>query len=94
MRPLTAINGILLGSCVAISVSLAAVAVIFLFLGDDYPRVQSEFNALVTSLLIFLGMTAISAASFYTLLINHRYRLIAQAALWGGVVATTLYYLP
>ena len=94
MRPLTAINGILLGSCVAISVSLAAVLVIFLFLGDDYPRVQNEFNALVTSLLIFLGMTAISAASFYTLLVNHRYRLIAQAALWGGVVATTLYYLP
>lgn len=94
MRPLTAINGILLGSCVAISVSLAAVLVIFLFLGDDYPRVQNEFNALVTSLLIFLAMTAISASSFYTLLINHKYRLIAQAALWGGVVATTLYYLP
>lgn len=94
MRPLTAINGILLGSCVAISVSLAAVLVIFLFLGDDYPRVQNEFNALVTSLLIFVGMTAISASSFYMLLINHKYRLIAQAALWGGVVATTLYYLP
>lgn len=94
MRPLTVINGILLGSCLAISVSLAAVLVIFLFLGDDYPRLQSEFNALVTSLLIFFGMTAISAASFYALLINHRYRLIAQAALWGGVVATTLYYLP
>ena len=79
MRPLTAINGILLGSCVAITVSLAAVLVVFLILGDDYPRLQTEFNALVASLLIFLGMTAISAASFYTLLINHKWRHIAQA---------------
>ena len=94
MRPLTAINGILLGSCVAIIVSLTAVLVVFLILGDDYPRLQTEFNALVASLLIFLGMTAISAASFYTLLINHKWRHIAQAVLWGGVVATTLYYLP
>ena len=94
MRPLTAINGILLGSCVAITVSLAAVLVVFLILGDDYPRVQNEFDALMASLLIFIGMTAISAASFYTLLINHKFRLVAQVALWGGVVATTLYFLP
>ena len=94
MRPLTAINGILLGSCGAITLSLAAVLVVFLVLGDDYPRLQNEFDALVTSLLIFLSMTAISAASFYTLLINHKFRLVAQAALWGGLAATTLYYLP
>mgnify|MGYP001031587017 CR=1 FL=1 len=94
MRPLTAVTGILLGSCVAITVSLAAVLVVFLVLGDDYPRLQSEFDALVSSLLIFLVMTAISAASFYTLVINHKARYIAQAALWGGLAATALYYLP
>ena len=74
MRPLTAVTGILLGSCVAITVSLAAVLVVFLVLGDDYPRLQSEFDALVSSLLIFLVMTVISAASFYTLVINHKAR--------------------
>ena len=94
MRPLTAINGILLGSCVAITISLAAVLVVFLVLGDEYPRLQSEFDALVSSVLIFLVMTAISATSFYTLIINHKARYIAQAALWGGLLATTLYYLP
>ena len=78
----------------AITVSLAAVLVVFLVLGDDYPRVQSEFDALLASVLIFLGMTAISGVSFYTLLINHKTRFIAQAALWGGLAATTLYYLP
>ena len=94
MRPLTAVTGILLGSCVAITISLAAVLVVFLVLGDEYPRLQSEFDALVSSVLIFLVMTAISATSFYTLIINHKARYIAQAALWGGLLATTLYYLP
>lgn len=94
MRPLTVITGILLGSCLAITVSLAAVLVVFLILGDEYPRVQTEFDSLVSSFLIFLGMTAISAGSFYTLLINHAARFVAQAAMWAGLAATTWYYLP
>jgi hypothetical protein len=43
---------------------------------------------------IFLGMTIISAGSFYSLVINHRARLWAQALMWGGLAATTLYYWP
>jgi len=94
MRPLTVITGILLGSCLAITVSLAAVLVVFLVLGDDYPRVQHEFGPLLSSVLIFLGMTIISAASFYALLINHWARLWSQLLLWGGVAATSWYYMP
>lgn len=94
MRPLTVITGILLGSCLAITISLAAVLFVFLIIGDDYERVQREFDALVSSVLIFLGMTAICAASFYTLLINHAVRFVAQAAMWAGLAATTWYYLP
>src|SRR5690606_27629872 len=40
MRPLTVITGIVLGSCVSISVSLGAVLFIFLVLGDEYPRLD------------------------------------------------------
>ncbi|MEJ2129006.1 MAG: hypothetical protein P8X81_09170 [Woeseiaceae bacterium] len=94
MRPLTVITGILLGSCLAITVSLAAVLVVFLILGDDYPRVQYEFDSLVSSVAIFLGMTIVCAASFYTLLINHRARYLAQGLMWAGFAATTWYYLP
>ena len=94
MRPLTVLTGILLGSCLAITVSLAAVLFVFLVLGEDYPRVQHEFVPLVRSTLIFFGMTAISGASFYSLLIEHRARFWLIALMLTGLAATGLYYLP
>jgi hypothetical protein len=94
MRPLTMITGILLGSCAAITVSLALVLIVFLLLGDEYPRLQHEFRPLFLSTLIFLGMTAISAASFYSLLIGHRARFMAQGLMWLGLLATAWYYWP
>ena len=94
MRPLTVITGIVAGSSLSISVSLAAVLLIYLVLGSDHPRVQHEFGPLVASLCIFLGMTAVSAASFYTLLINHRFRWYLQAAMWICVAGVAWYYVP
>lgn len=94
MRPLTVITGILLGSSTAITVSLAAVLIIFLVLGDEHPRLQAEFPALVGSLLIFTAMTAVCALSFYSLLIRHAWRGLAQAAMWLGLAAVGFYYWP
>lgn len=94
MRPLTAVNLIILGSCFAITFSLFAVLIVVLVLGDDYPRLQAEFNALWKSLLLFLGMTAISAASFYGLVKLHRWRFWAQGAMWLGLGLTGWYYWP
>ncbi|MDH3614123.1 MAG: hypothetical protein OEU90_01970 [Gammaproteobacteria bacterium] len=92
MRPLTVITGILLGSCLAITVSLAAVLFVFLVLGDDYPRLQHEFRPLLSSVLIFFGMTSISAVSFYALLINHPARWWGQALMWSGLTVTGWYF--
>ena len=64
MRPLSAVTLIILGSCFAITFSLTAVIIVVLVLGDEYPRLQHEFEPLLKSLLVFLGMTAIAAASF------------------------------
>jgi hypothetical protein len=94
MRPLTVITGIVLGSCLSISVSLGAVLFIFLVLGDDYPRLDSEFSALINSLLIFCAMTVISGLSFYSLVIRHRWSGTAQILMWLGVAATGTYYWP
>jgi len=94
MRPLTVIVGILLGSSVAITFSLAAVLFVYLVLGDDHPRVATEFGPLTRSVLIFLGMTALTAASFYTLLVGHRARFWALAVMFIGLAATIRYYLP
>lgn len=94
MRPLTAITGIVLGSTLSIAISLLAVLVIFLILGDDYPRLGYEFSGLVTSFLIFLCMTAIAALSFYALIRQHRLRLLAQLAMWFGLGGVGWFYWP
>ena len=94
MRPLTMLTGILLGTCLSISVSLMLVLIVFLVLGDEYPRLQHEFRPLLASMIIFLGMTIISAASFYSLVIGHSGRYLAQALMWLGLAATTWYYWP
>ena len=94
MRPLTVITGILLGSCLSIMLSLAAVMLIFLILGDQYPRLSHEFGALGVSLMIFTAMTTISAVSFYALLRDHL-QLGRSQRLWGlGLLATGYYYWP
>lgn len=94
MRPLTAVNLIVLGSCFAIAFSLAAVLIVVLVLGDEYPRLEAEFRPLLKSLVLFLGMTVISAASFYGLVITHPLRFLAQGAMWLGLLATGWYYWP
>jgi len=94
MQPLTVVTLIILGSCFAITFSLTAVLIVVLVLGAEYPRLESEFDALLQSLLVFLGMTALAAASFYSLVIKHRARLWAQAAMWLGLLATGWFYWP
>lgn len=84
MRPLTAIALIIPGCCFAIMVSLIAVIIVVRVLGDEYPRLQHEFDPLLTSLLIFAGMTVISAASFDSLLKNHAARYWGQVRMWVG----------
>lgn len=94
MRPLTAITGILLGSCLSIAVSLAAILLVYLILSDEYPRLQHEFRPLTHSVLIFFGLTTIAGASFYSLIKNHRAWIWAQCVMWLGLAATAWYYLP
>jgi hypothetical protein len=94
MRPLTAVTMIILGSCFAIAFSLGAVLIVVLVLGDEYPRLQAEFRPLLSSFTLFLGMTAVSAASFYGLVISHPLRFWGQGGMWLGLVATGWYYWP
>jgi hypothetical protein len=94
MHPLTVVTGILLGSSLSIMLSLAAVMLIYVILGDEYPRLAYEFSALVTSTLIFMGLTALSGLSFYSLLKRTRSRWWLQVALWIALAATTYYYWP
>jgi hypothetical protein len=94
MRPLTVITGIVLGSSLSITISLVAVLIMFLVLRGEHPRLDAEFDAMTASLVLFSAMTAISALSFYGLLIRHKWRAAAQALMWLGVVLTGFYYWP
>jgi hypothetical protein len=94
MRPLSVVTLIILGSSFAISFSLSAVVLVVLILGDEYPRLQREFDPLVESLVLFLGMTAVAAASFYTLIKNHGVRYWLNAAMWACLLGVGYYYWP
>jgi hypothetical protein len=94
MRPLSAVTLIILGSSFAITFSLTAVIIVVLVLGDESPRLQREFDPLLRSSLIFFGMTAISAASFYALEKMHRLRNWLQAAMWLSLLGIGFYYWP
>lgn len=94
MRPLTVITGILLGSCLSIAFSLAAVLLIFTILGAEHPRLSREFGSLLASLSIFTLMTAVCGASFYALIRNHALRWYTQALMWAGLVAVGFWYWP
>ncbi|MDJ0709897.1 MAG: hypothetical protein QNJ14_05890 [Woeseiaceae bacterium] len=94
MRPLSVVTLIILGSSFAITFSLTAVVIVTLVLGDEYPRLQAEFQPLLKSLMLFFGMTLICALSFYTLLREHAARYWAQAAMWTGLIGVGYYYWP
>lgn len=94
MRPLTVLTGFVMGTCVSIAVSLLFVLIVFAIIGDDFPRVQYEFEPLIKSLGIFTAMTAVSAGSFYTQLIRHPSRHAAQVGLLLGLLGTGWYYWP
>lgn len=94
MRPLTVVTGIVLGSCASVAISLAAVMLIFLILGDQYPRVAHEFQSLAASLGLFFAMTIISALSFLSLVRRHPARWLAQCLMWAGLLFTGYYFWP
>jgi hypothetical protein len=94
MRPLSVVTLIILGSAFAITFSLSAVILVVLILGDEYPRLQREFDPLLRSLGLFVGMTAIAAASFYTLIINHAVRYWLNVAMWVALCGVGYYYWP
>ena len=94
MRPLSVVTLIVLGSSFAITFSLAAVVLVVLLLGTDHPRLASEFDPLLKSLGLFVGMTAVAAASFYSLAKELAARYWLQAAMWLSLFGIGYYYWP
>lgn len=87
MRPLAAINGILLGSVVAIAIAAAVTLLIVGLLSADNPRLEAEWRPLLKITLLF----ALASVAFAAALVGHlrerRWRWLAQGA---AVMAVTL----
>ena len=92
MRPAVVVLGFVLGSAAAITFALAGTMIVFVTLGSEYPRLESELASLLTSAALFSLLTAAAAGSFYAELKVRRWRRYAQGALLVMLTVVALYY--
>jgi len=81
MRPLAALDGILLGTAAAIFVGTAVTLLVVVLLRSEHPRLSAELVPLLTTTLAFAVVSAASAVALYGELRARPWRWFAQAAL-------------
>lgn len=94
MRPSVVLLGFALGSAASITFALFGVVIVYAVLGSEYPRLESEFPTLVSSLGLFGALTAVAAASFYGQLRGKPWRHLAIAGLVAGLAGVAWVYWP
>ncbi|MDX1443309.1 MAG: hypothetical protein R3270_05965 [Gammaproteobacteria bacterium] len=94
MRPLTALNGIIFGSCLSIFIGLAVTLLLFSLLAPENPSLQVELGPLGIYTLVFLGMASISGVAFLGQLKRSTWRWWAEGALALAGAGTVLFLLP
>jgi hypothetical protein len=90
MRPLSVLLGILMGSAIALTVSLTMSGIVFLLLPEYYGRLASERLPLLRGLLWSWSLTGVSVTCFIGELRGWRWRFVPQLLL-GGMIAVLLY---
>lgn len=94
MRPITVLNGIIMGSCAAIFLGISVTLIIFLLLSPENPSLQREFALLRIYDALFAGLLLLSALAFIGQLLLKKWRWWAQGALVAGLAGAILYLLP
>ena len=92
MRPLTVLTGIVLGSSAATTFGLGATLIVFLVLSGETPQFRKELPLLSLYLAIFVGLTAVAAASFIGQVRERPWRRWAQLAMWGTLAGLAALY--
>ena len=92
MRPLTVLTGIVLGSSAATTFGLGATLIVFLVLSGETPQFREELPLLSLYLAIFVGLTAVAAASFIGQARERPWRRWAQLAMWGTLAGLAALY--
>lgn len=87
MRPITVLNGILLGTTGAIAISLAVVVLLYLILQGESPQIAEEIGPLSRATAMFWAAGLACAASFYGHLTERAWRWWAQL---GALVVLVL----
>jgi hypothetical protein len=86
--------GIIMGSAVALTVSLSMSAIVFLLLPEYHDRLAPERWPLEKGLLWGWSLTAVGVASFIGELRHRRWRFMPEAALALMLTALTILYWP
>lgn len=94
MRPLTVLLGIIMGSSVAMAVSLAMTAIVFLLLGDYAARYRHDGTPLLHGLLWSWSAVAISASAFYGMLRERPWRRWAAGAAFLMLAVVGIVFWP
>lgn len=98
MRPLTFINGVILGSAASLG---GAIGVILFFrwvmtldptLDQTVVQANLQFGTLLTDMLLFLALTALAALAFWGELRERRWRAVADLALAAGLAAVFIWF--
>jgi len=88
MRPMAVLIGIIMGSAVALSVSLTMSAIVFLLLPEYSARLAPERWPLIK------GLASVGGLSFVGELRHWRWRYVAQVALAVMLIALGIIYWP
>ena len=94
MRPLAVLLGIIMGSSVAMAVSLTMTAIVFLLLGDQAARFQNEGGPLLRGLLWSWTAVGVSVSAFYGELRQRPWRAWAKSAVAALLLVVGLVFWP
>jgi VIT1/CCC1 family predicted Fe2+/Mn2+ transporter len=90
MRPLSVLIGIVMGSAIALTVSLTMSGIVYLLLPEYYGRLASERLPLLRGLLWSWGLAAVSVTCFIGELRGRRWRFGPELLL-AAMIAVLLY---
>jgi hypothetical protein len=94
MRPMAVLVGIIMGSAIALTVSLSMSGIVFLLLPEYSARLASERLPLLKGLLWSWSLAAVAVASFVGELRDRRWRFATQAMLAAMLTALGWIYWP
>jgi hypothetical protein len=94
MRPLSVLIGIVMGSAIALTVSLTMSGIVFLLLPEYYGRLASERLPLLRGLLWSWSLAGVSVTCFIGELRGWRWRFGPEIVLAGMIGALLYTYWP